>query len=324
MGVSMSLFQGCRCLEMFSTLFNRIGDQCVSVSLAELLQLSGRAYRLSLSAYLVKNSRSDQQLSRLFGRGMEFSENRRYQAGDDSRAIDWKVTARTGKVHTKLFAEEKEREILLCADFRSPMFFATKGVFKSVQASLMIGTLAWSTAQAGNRLGGILFDNANHFEFRPIPGKRGIFPFLQKLAECAAFPSKEKTSDAVPSMDHAIGRIAKVAKPGSLVFLVSDFRCFSSSARDQLIQLSTHCDLCLCMMYDPVETSLPMKGFYPVSDGIRQLELNTYDRKALEKYQNQFYERRKQVASIRNGRHVRFIECSTSEDCFHVLKENIR
>ena len=143
----------------------RTGEECVSVSLAELLLLSKHANQLSLSAVPVKNCSAGMHLSRLFGRGMEFAECRRYQEGDDIRAIDWRVTARTGKVHTKLFAAEKERHILLCTDMRASMFFGTRGVFKSVQAALIMASLAWSASQGGNRLGGMIFDEANKRNF---------------------------------------------------------------------------------------------------------------------------------------------------------------
>ena len=300
----------------------RTGEQCVSVSLAELLLLSKHAKELPLTSYLAGSPQAGRQLSRLFGRGMEFAECRRYQEGDDIRSIDWRVTARTGKVHTKLFTAEKERQVLICADMRSPMFFATKGVFKSVQASLIVGYLAWSAVQTGNRLGGMIFDDANHEEFRPAPGKRGVLPLLQRVAEHAGIRNREPSSTA--SMDRAIASIKRVAAPGSLVFVISDFRSLSSSARDQLAQMSVHCDLSLCFLYDPLEAALPKNGLYPVSDGRQEWQLNTFDKRSLEGYQRQFMERRNQAASLGQHRHIHFMECSTEDDCFKVLKEQFR
>ena len=252
---------------------------------------------------------------------MEFAETRRYQAGDDIRNIDWRVTARTGKAHTKLFAEEKERQVLLCVDMRSPMFFATKGVFKSVQAALMMGYIAWNAVQTGNRLGGIIFEDANHFEFRPSRGNRGVLPFLQRLAESASFPSKKREAPSkCMIMDNALASIKRVANPGSLVFVMSDFRNLSSPAHDLLIQLSSHSNLHLCLVYDPLEAALPKNGYYPVTDGSNELQLNTYDKRALEKYQRQFIERRDKIALLGHQRHIRFLECSTEDDCFEVLR----
>lgn len=300
----------------------RTGEQCVSVSLSELLLLSKNARQISLKALRAPSSQSGQHKSRLLGRGMEFAESRRYAAGDESRNIDWRVTARTGKAHTKLFAAENERQVLLCVDMRSSMFFATKGVFKSVQAALMTATIAWNSVQTGNRLGGLIFDDAEHFEFRPARGKRGALSFLQRLAEKANFLAKRKEQTSLASMDHAIENLKRVAPPGSLIFILSDFRHISPYARDLLMQMARHSDLRLCFFYDSLEAALPKNGLYPVTDGQRELQLNTFDKKGLEKYRQQFIERRNFIASLGYQRHVHFMECKTEDDPFALLKEN--
>lgn len=302
----------------------RTGDQCVSVSLSELLMLSNCAKELSLSALRVKGVQSGQHLSHLLGRGMEFAECRRYHGGDDIRTIDWRVTARTGKVHTKLFSAEKERQVLVCGDMRSAMFFATRGVFKSVQASLLMGYIAWSASQAGNRFGGILFDDTSLYEFRPALGKRGVLPFLHRLSECATFHPRSEKSSTTPTMEQAFESIKRVASPGSLLFVMSDFRHFSPYARDLLVQIAKHSDLCLCFLYDTLEEALPRNGVYPVSDGKNELNLNTFDKKRLENYQKQFANRREQVSSMEREKRVQFIPCSTEEDCFSLLKKHFR
>lgn len=307
---------------MSTTKSRRTGEQCVSVTLPELLQLSKSARQLSLSALRVRSAQSGQHLSRLLGRGMEFAESRRYQAGDDIRNIDWRVTARTGKPHSKLFAAEKERQVLLCVDMRSSMFFATKGVFKSVQAALMAGYIAWATVQTGNRLGGLIFDDENHFEFRPALGKRGALPFLQRLAEGATIPYKKREQPFIPTMEHAITNMKRLTPPGSMVFVISDFRHLSTYARDLLTQISAHSDLNLCFLYDPFEATLPKNGYYPLTDGFGELQLNTFDRKTMEQYQQLFAERRMQAASLGHQRHIHFMECSTEQDSFEILKEN--
>ncbi|MEQ8659878.1 MAG: DUF58 domain-containing protein, partial [Gammaproteobacteria bacterium] len=100
-----------------------------------MVALAGQARALPGFARPLRARHSGQYLSRLRGRGMEYDESRPYQPGDDIRQIDWRVTARTGRPHTKLFREERERPVFLCVDYRHGMFFATQGVFKSVQAA---------------------------------------------------------------------------------------------------------------------------------------------------------------------------------------------
>lgn len=303
----------------------RKGDQRVQVDLSELLQLSQNARFLSLSALRRPASQSGQHMSRLLARGMEFAESRRYQSGDDIRNIDWRVTARTGRTHTKLFAAEKERSVLISVDMQSSMFFASRGVFKSVQAAMMMGSIAWSAALAGDRLGGIIFDGVNFFESRPALGKKGVFPFLHALAEQANFLQTKIKRTLPPSeeaMDQAITHLHQVAKPGSLIFMVSDFRHLTSYAQNLLIQISLHSDLCLCFIYDQLERQLPRNDNFPVKNGKIELDVDTYTKGNLEKYHQQFIERRAKVASLTTHRHIHFIECGTEEECFDVLMKH--
>ncbi len=266
---------------------------------------------------------SGQHQSRLLGRGMEFAESRRYLPGDESRNIDWRVTARSGKAHTKLFAAEKERQVLLCVDLRTPMFFATKGVFKSVQAALMSGVLAWNAVQGGNRLGGLIFNNDDHFEFRPALGKKGALPLLQCLAENADYLSKNKKPARIVSMDDAIANIKRVAVPGSLIYILSDFRHLSPYACDMIRLLSKHSELFLCHLYDSIEASLPKNGLFPVTDGQDEIQLNTYDKMNLEKYRQEFIDRKELVESLGKYPHIHYLECRTEDDCLKLLKEQL-
>lgn len=305
-------------------LTKRSGDRCVSVSLSELLQLSSSAKQLSLAALRPKSTHSGQRVSRLLARGMEFAESRRYQSGDDIRNMDWRVTARTGKAHTKLFAVEKERQVLLALDLRSPMFFATKGVFKSVQASLIAGTFGWKAIHMGDRFGGMIFDNDTVYECRPALGKKGLFPFLHEMAERTHSPQQKKVktlTESESSIDRAIAGIRKMATPGSLVFVVSDFRNLSSDSCDALLQISRHCDLHLCFIYDSFEAALPINAIYPVTSGGRELQLNTYDKNKLLRYHQQYLERRNKIANLSQHRHISFMECSTEEDFLLVLRK---
>lgn len=304
----------------------RSGKQCVSVSLDELLHLSGYVKKLSLNSLRTKSSQFGQHSSHLLARGMEFSESRQYQSGDDIRNIDWRVTARTGKAHTKLFSAEKERPVLLGVDMRPSMFFATQGVFKSIQGALITATMAWHVAQKGDRLGGIIFDDQQIQEFRPALGKQGVLPFLNGLSDHTSWPRKDhfhRTSDG-NSLDKAIESLGRLAAPGSLVLLVSDFRQLTPFAYNQLLRIARHSDLYLCFVYDPIEAALPRNGFYPFTDGMNERLVNTYDRSNVEKYAQQFTERKAKVASLAQHSRVRFMECRSDESSLDVLMRCFR
>ncbi|MFD1299778.1 DUF58 domain-containing protein, partial [Lysobacter gummosus] len=120
-------------------------------SLAELVALraavSGRR-----SARHGRHGVSGQALSPLRGRGMEYAESREYSHGDDARHIDWRLTARTGRAHTKLFQAERERLTLIVADTAPSLYFGTRVRFKSVQAARAGAIAAWAAARDGDRI----------------------------------------------------------------------------------------------------------------------------------------------------------------------------
>lgn len=158
------------------------GDGVVRVSLASLLELCCGSRGLDLRPHRILASMSGSYLSPFKGRGMEFDEVRPYALGDDVRTIDWRVTARSGKPHTKLFREERERSVLLWVDLRSAMFFATRGAFKSVRASQAAALLGWRTLDLGDRLGALVFDESQHDELRPRRGQASFLHLLRRLA----------------------------------------------------------------------------------------------------------------------------------------------
>ena len=119
-------------------------------------------------------------LSPYKGRGVEFDESRPYQPGDDLRTIDWRVTARTGKPHTKVFREERNRPVFVWLDLRRPMLFATRGAYKGVRAAEMAALIAWSAVANGDRLGGLVFSETQHHELRPALGLRSALRLFQQ------------------------------------------------------------------------------------------------------------------------------------------------
>ncbi|MFZ2172135.1 MAG: DUF58 domain-containing protein, partial [Methylococcaceae bacterium] len=136
---------------------NSSGHELISVSLKTLIDLAKPATSLNLHHLSIRSRQSGGYVSRFKGRGMEFDEARLYQPGDDIRSIDWRVTARTGKTHTKVYREERERPVFISVDNRPAMHFATRGVFKSVLAAKLAGLLAWTAQNHGDRIGGQIF-----------------------------------------------------------------------------------------------------------------------------------------------------------------------
>jgi len=134
-----------------------VSSKGVRVSLDELLSMRLRARRLARPSTRVRGSHAATHTSRFRGRGVDYVESRAYQPGDDIRLMDWRLTARSGRPHTKVFQEEREQSILLLVDCNASMHFGSRARFKSVQAARTAALVAWAAVHGGDRVGAIGF-----------------------------------------------------------------------------------------------------------------------------------------------------------------------
>lgn len=219
------------------------------------------------------------------GRGIEFEEVRAYQAGDDVRSIDWRVTARTGKTHTRIFREERERPVFVLVDQRQGMFFGSRRTLKSVQAVHAAALLAWATLAGGDRIGGLVLGETEHREIRP---RRDRHAALELLGACRDFNHRlgipAAPASALPDLADALASTRRVARPGTLVILISDFAGWTDAARRQFQLLARHAEPIAIHVYDPLETDLPQHGRASVSDGVRRITIDAGDSGLRERY----------------------------------------
>jgi len=298
-------------------LFNKQADpanELVSLSLKALIDLAKPATSLNLHHLSIRSRQSGGYVSRFKGRGMEFDEARLYQPGDDIRSIDWRVTARTGTTHTKVFREERERPVFISVDNRLTMHFATRGVFKSVLAAKLAGLLAWAADFHGDRIGGQLFSEHECRELKPQNGTHAVLRFLNALVKPHNPIDKEFTLDKV------LARLNQHARPGSLVYIISDFRGINDQAETHIAKLSRHCEVVLIFIYDPLESSLPTKGRYRFTDDERDVVVDTSDQQRLLSYQQRFIQRLQRLELLAKKRGLVFIQCSTVEDPIQCLR----
>ena len=221
-------------------------------------------------------------LTKLKGRGMEFAEARLYQPGDDVRHIDWRVTARTGRTHTKLYREERERPVMLVLDQCRQMFFGSRKSLKSVQASRIAALMGWRALLRGDRVGGILFSEKFHYEFRPRGDRRQYLRLLSKImTEHNRIVDEMKDSqwsfESKYQFSEALIRVRHVVQPGSIVYIFSDFHSFNEECRKQMSQLAKHNHLEVYLLSDPLEKEAPPSGNYIMSDGKSNAWLNSSD-----------------------------------------------
>jgi uncharacterized protein (DUF58 family) len=233
------------------------------IELDELVTLRRVAETIQLGyPRLVTTEQVGPRVSGFRGRGMDFEEHRAYQPGDEARTIDWRVTARTGKPHVRVYREERERPVILAADLRSPMWFGTRGCFKAVHAARAAALCAWSACSRGDRIGGIVFGDDGHTEIRAASGIRGVMRLLHTLE---SGPAKGTTA-VKGGMGDAIQRLLRTVRPGSVVGLFTDFRDVDRPAHDLLVRLGLRTELMIGFVHDILESELPPSGLYPVAD----------------------------------------------------------
>lgn len=295
------------------------GDDIVSVRQSTLIGLSRDAGSIPLISNSIKAHKSGGFLSAFRGRGMEFHESRLYQPGDDIRSIDWRVTARSGITHTKVYQEERERPVLLWVDLQQSMFFGTRNCFKSVLAAKLAALLAWSSVQHGDRLGGLIFSEQDHIELRPKRGKAAVLHFIQQLVEHKAW-LRDKTAANNNTGLQALNRLRQVTRPGSLVVLISDFRFLDDSCRNHLAQLSRHNDVVLLFTHDPLEQALPPSGYYRLTDGESEIAIDSANTSSRQEYRQRFESHYQALEQLCNQLQLFLIDISTADDMLESLQ----
>ena len=287
----------------------------VSVSLQELIALKQAGEMIRLAAPRVRAFAAGGRMSPFKGRGIEFDESRPYQDGDDLRTIDWRVTARTGRPHTKVFREERNRPVILWLDLHSPMMFATRGAYKSVLAARAAALVGWSAVANGDQLGGLVFSEGRHEELRPRLGRRAALRMMQLIAADPTWHEQRTAADVdTDAALHALTRLTRVARPGSAAYLFSDFSGLDAAYERQLRQLASHCDVQLIHVFDPIEMELPPPGRYRIDTGKRVHTIDTSDMAFREIYRKAFDERRERLAGLARLPGVRLLDCVTSDD----------
>ncbi|MCA0850543.1 DUF58 domain-containing protein [Salipiger thiooxidans] len=251
-------------------------DPRIHASLAHLRSLEGPARGLSFlprqPAQSVLNGR---HASRLRGRGLNFEELRDYLPGDDVRAIDWKVTARTGAPHVRVMTEERDRPALLVVDQRMSMFFGTRHNMKSVTAAEAAAMTAFRILDQGDRVGGIVFGDEVLAEIRPQRSRAALNRFLTALADAGALLHAEAPNLTPIGLTQVLRSVARIARRNHLIVVLSDFDGIDAETERVVAALARHNDLILVPVSDPSAGELPPGLRLIVTDGALQAEIDT-------------------------------------------------
>jgi len=237
-----------------------------------------------------------ERTSRQRGRGMDFAEVRAYQPGDDVRSIDWRVTARRNKPHTKVFQEEKERPTLVLVDQTRPMFFGSKARLKSVAAAEIAARIAWQSLANNDRVGGIVAADNHLAVHRPLRNARAVARLLHDLATS----NKQLNATANPDKPfaEALIKLAHIARSGHRIHIITDCHALDGSDREALLHLSRHNEVHAVFVYDELETQLPPANRYRVTDRNTTLQFHSGNAGLRTEYQQRFQHRKKNLESL--------------------------
>jgi len=274
-------------------------DDGVYVQLDELVRLQHKASGFSfLPKQPIHSVLSGRHTSKLRGRGLNFEELRNYLPGDDTRNIDWKVTARTRTPYVRVYTEEKDRTVWLLIDQRVNMFFGSKDRMKSVVAAEVAAISAWRVLSVGDRVGALVFSDSEISVIPPHRSRERVMQILKHVVE------KNHALNADPGLkpdagklNEALKQVSHLARHDCLVCLITDGSGINPETRRHITRLAEHNDVLTAFIFDPLEKDIPAAGRLRFSDGDGQLDADTSDKKLRTAFQNEFEQRLEQMQS---------------------------
>lgn len=250
----------------------------------EYLVQSGRL----LPEHPVYSILAGKHTSKLRGRGLDFEEVRLYAPGDDIRNIDWRVTARTGKTHSKVFNEEKERPTFTLLDQSACMFFGSEKYVKSVTAAHAAALSGFYTIKRGDRFGGIIFNEDGYDYIAPKRSKALVQHFLQLTVERnKVLPQRKYIKENAALLNEMLQRTRAFITHDYVVTVISDFSFLNQQTKEYLRNMSYHNDVILIHVYDPLDEALP-DGKLLLSDGKHQIGWQNNKKNWGKKYEESF------------------------------------
>ena len=267
-----------------------------------------------------------EQISFYRGRGLEFDENRAYQAGDEPRMINWRLYARTGELFTKVFSEERRPEVYILADRRARMRFGSRRQLKVEQAAKISAYCFYQAQQQAMPVGGIVINETSVW-CPPSANRSTGNDFLNELiAPCPplAFDASQ------PKINESLHLLAEKVPTGSVLILISDFTDLDTNHSIALLnQLALRHSVTAMHIQDPVERELPATTDMQIDDPGREepIRIDGRDAEKLSMYTRSIQQRNSELSTTFQQCGIPFSHCSTEVDsvsCIEAIHVNQR
>jgi uncharacterized protein (DUF58 family) len=260
------------------------------------------------------------------GNGIDFSETRPYQAGDEPRHINWRATARTGRPQVRVFHKDVSPQSYFLIDRRATMRFGTRSRLKVTQAARLAIFLASWEAQTGTELGALILNETPQWQ-TATNGQQGIY----QLAKFASHAAPPLDTHSTFSLKRTLPLLTKQIPQGSHVYLLSDFYDLNNEMQAQLYELGQQHRVLAIHIYDTAEKQLPNAGHLNLCWGEQQeLDNNslvynslvdTGSHKIQKAYQLSFNERQQSIKQLCKKAGIHFISiCSQTDNLAEALQ----
>ncbi len=221
------------------------------------------------------------------GRGIEMEEIREYAFGDDIRDIDWRVTARKETPYTKIYAEERDHEILVWLDLSPIMAFGSTIELKSVTAAKTAALLGWLSLNNADRFGCLIFDGKNNWLYKAKNDRAYLAAILKKIADVSK-QSLRNTEISAEDKMRSLKLLQANIKGKASVFVISSFSEWNDEYDATLAAIAKKSRMFLTNIYDKLEVQAPKSGQYMAEFAGEKLVLDSNDKKYRKAYADYF------------------------------------
>ena len=227
------------------------------------------------------------------GRGIEMDEIREYQFGDDVRDIDWRVTARKEKPYTKLYTEERDREIFVWLDLSAIMLFGSNVELKSVTASKVAALIGWIALNNKDRFGCVIFDGKKSWVFKPKADRAylgAIFNKISEISQNILTQNQNSEEERIKSLKLLLTNVKNQAG----VFVISSFVYLNEDYDKIWASLAKKTGLFMINLFDKLEEKAPLSGQYMVEYEGEKLLIDSSSKNYKKSYAEYFASKLKQ------------------------------